>query len=265
MNHKLCLMLACILATSACNSQRFMPSLWSSETVTEETQEDDSPTEILQDSNKLNTSTDESGNREFLFLDSIKQENGVITAIVEYRYSKSQTLPANGLNYTHNHWLEQIDCQHKVRSIRATTHYNDVGEIIDSNEYPPPKFKPADLKALSQPNDKVIQEVCARLGLVATSSTIAEPEAQTASEPAINQPATPPANPPTKGKKGKKEETIKVDTKVDFINKDKAASTDPVVSEPQTAASAPAITDDAPASTSNKDLPPDFWTIGEPK
>ena len=68
---------------------------------------------ILNDTNKLLTLTDVSGNREYLVLDSIAQERGVVTALIEFRYVKPQTLPANGMIYHYNQWREQIDCKTK--------------------------------------------------------------------------------------------------------------------------------------------------------
>lgn len=135
------------------------------------------------------------GNREFLFADSIRQENGVITALVEYRYAAPQVLPETGRSYTHNHWLEQIDCHNHIRSIRATTHYNAQNEIVDANEYAVPNYSAEDIKMLSRPDDAVILEVCRRVNgtgdtaLAAASAAsdagtkIAEPAVHAASEP----------------------------------------------------------------------------------
>lgn len=135
------------------------------------------------------------GNREFLFADSIRQENGVITALVEYRYAAPQVLPETGRSYTHNHWLEQIDCHNHIRSIRATTHYNAQNEIVDANEYAVPNYSAEDIKMLSRPDDAVILEVCRRVNgagdtapAAASAASdagtkIAEPAVHAASEP----------------------------------------------------------------------------------
>lgn len=117
------------------------------------------------DPNRILTSKTQSGNREYLFADSIKQENGMVMALIEYRYAQPQKLPSNGLTYTHNHWFEQIDCANSLRTIRTTTHYNAQGEIVDANEYPIAKFTPEQIKLLAQPNDGVIKEVCQRIGM----------------------------------------------------------------------------------------------------
>lgn len=116
-----------------------------------------------EDPNRLLVQTDSSGNREFLLLPSIKKDNQAIVALIEYRYAQPQKHP-NGLMYTHNHWFEQIDCQNKIRTIRTTTHYNHVGQVVDANEYPVPKYTPDQIKLLAQPNDGVIREVCQRMG-----------------------------------------------------------------------------------------------------
>ncbi|ULJ68630.1 hypothetical protein MIS45_07435 [Wielerella bovis] len=105
-----------------------------------------------------------SGSREFLLADSIKQENGVITALIEYHYPKPQKSPATGAWYAYNRWFEQIDCANSIRTIRTTTHYSTNGEIVDANEFPVPKYTADQLKLLSQPNDGVIREVCKRVG-----------------------------------------------------------------------------------------------------
>ncbi|ULJ63982.1 hypothetical protein [Wielerella bovis] len=105
-----------------------------------------------------------SGSREFLLADSIKQENGVITALIEYHYPKPQKSPATGAWYAYNRWFEQIDCTNSIRTIRTTTHYSANGEIVDANEFPLPKYTADQLKLLSQPNDGVIREVCKRVG-----------------------------------------------------------------------------------------------------
>lgn len=136
----------------------------------------------------------ENGNREFLFADSIKQENGVITALVEYRYAAPQVLPETGRSYTHNHWLEQIDCANGIRSIRATTHYNADGQIVDANEYAVPRYSAEDIKMLSKPDDPVIVEACRRVNgapppaaasEAASGTEIAHPPFPAASEPAV--------------------------------------------------------------------------------
>lgn len=306
MNIRLYAALASIaLATTACqvSKSRFIPSSWrtiesTTETVSDNTQGEEPDTQVLQDSNKILTLTDGAGNREYLLADSIQQQNGITTALIEFRYAKTQTLPANGMPYTHNHWLEQIDCQNKVRLLRSTTHYNNLGEIVDTNEYPLPKYKPAELAALAQPNDKVIQEVCQRIGAPVSTATTEDDtlpppvvanasDVATASAPAETPKASEDATKKTK-KKGKKdkEERVKVDTKIDFINKDKTETV-----APATSASAPVApekdskttdvkatekpitetkTSDDNGSTpltpqQNDDLPPDFWEIGKPK
>lgn len=111
------------------------------------------------------------GNQEYLLADSIKQENGIITATVEYRYAKPQTLPNTGAVYHYNHWHEQIDCTHQIRTIRTTTHYNAAGDIIDANQYPAPNYTDEQRKLLAQPQDKLIQEVCQRIGITPEKKT----------------------------------------------------------------------------------------------
>lgn len=133
-----------------------------------------------EDPNRLLVQTDSSGNREFLLLPSIKKDNQAIVALIEYRYAQPQKHP-NGLMYTHNHWFEQIDCQNKIRTIRTTTHYNHVGQVVDANEYSVPKYTPDQIKLLAQPNDGVIREVCQRMGANPPETT-----PQTASSPVVS-------------------------------------------------------------------------------
>lgn len=151
------------------------------------------------DPNRILTSKTETGNREYLFADSIKQENGTIVALVEYRYAQPQKLPSNGLTYTHNHWFEQIDCANNLRTIRTTTHYNAQGEIVDANEYPIAKLTPAQMKLLAQPDDGVIKEVCKRVnmdaGKVATPPPVVTTPQEVAPPPAM--PASGTVAPPT--------------------------------------------------------------------
>ena len=239
MKIRLCLIMACLLLVG-CQAQRAkIASLWSSEEVVEDVADapysdvsygDDANMNnatyttststntpnfsvILNDTNKLLTLTDVSGNREYLVLDSIAQERGVVTALIEFRYVKPQTLPANGMIYHYNQWREQIDCKNKVRILRTTTHYNAVGEVVDTRDYPLPKYKPAELAALSQPDDKVIQQVCERVdekGLAAGDATL------------VTDTNKPVKEKPVKEKATKAEENrIKVDEKIDFINKGK--------------------------------------------
>ena len=239
MKIRLCLIMACLLLVG-CQAQRAkIASLWSSEEVVEDVADapysdvsygDDANMNnatyttststntpnfsvILNDTNKLLTLTDVSGNREYLVLDSIAQERGVVTALIEFRYVKPQTLPANGMIYHYNQWREQIDCKNKVRILRATTHYNAVGEVVDTRDYPLPKYKPAELAALSQPDDKVIQQVCERVG----EKGLAVGDATLVTD--TNKPVK---EKPVKEKATKAEENrIKVDEKIDFINKGK--------------------------------------------
>lgn len=239
MKIRLCLIMACLLLVG-CQAQRAkIASLWSSEEVVEDAADapysdvsygDDANMNnatyttststntpnfsvILNDTNKLLTLTDVSGNREYLVLDSIAQERGVVTALIEFRYVKPQTLPANGMIYHYNQWREQIDCKNKVRILRTTTHYNAVGEVVDTRDYPLPKYKPAELAALSQPDDKVIQQVCERVG----EKGLAVGDATLVTD--TNKPVK---EKPVKEKATKAEENrIKVDEKIDFINKGK--------------------------------------------
>ncbi|AUX61407.1 hypothetical protein JF634_09825 [Simonsiella muelleri] len=239
MKIRLCLIMACLLLVG-CQAQRAkIASLWSSEEVVEDVADapysdvsygDDANMNnatyttststntpnfsvILNDTNKLLTLTDVSGNREYLVLDSIAQERGVVTALIEFRYVKPQTLPANGMIYHYNQWREQIDCKNKVRILRTTTHYNAVGEVVDTRDYPLPKYKPAELAALSQPDDKVIQQVCERVG----EKGLAVGDATLVTD--TNKPVK---EKPVKEKATKAEENrIKVDEKIDFINKGK--------------------------------------------
>ena len=239
MKIRLCLIMACLLLVG-CQAQRAkIASLWSSEEVVEDAADapysdvsygDDANMNnatyttststntpnfsvILNDTNKLLTLTHVSGNREYLVLDSIAQERGVVTALIEFRYVKPQTLPANGMIYHYNQWREQIDCKNKVRILRTTTHYNAVGEVVDTRDYPLPKYKPAELAALSQPDDKVIQQVCERVG----EKGLAVGDATLVTD--TNKPVK---EKPVKEKATKAEENrIKVDEKIDFINKGK--------------------------------------------
>ena len=239
MKIRLCLIMACLLLVG-CQAQRAkIASLWSSEEVVEDAADapysdvsygDDANMNnatyttststntpnfsvILNDTNKLLTLTHVSGNREYLALDSIAQERGVVTALIEFRYVKPQTLPANGMIYHYNQWREQIDCKNKVRILRTTTHYNAVGEVVDTRDYPLPKYKPAELAALSQPDDKVIQQVCERVG----EKGLAVGDATLVTD--TNKPVK---EKPVKEKATKAEENrIKVDEKIDFINKGK--------------------------------------------
>ena len=244
MKIRLCLIMACLLLVG-CQAQRAkIASLWSSEEVVEDAADapysdvsygDDANMNnatyttststntpnfsvILNDTNKLLTLTDVSGNREYLVLDSIAQERGVVTALIEFRYVKPQTLPANGMIYHYNQWREQIDCKNKVRILRTTTHYNAVGEVVDTRDYPLPKYKPAELAALSQPDDKVIQQVCERVGekgLAVGDATLVTDTNKPVKEKPVKEK-------PVKEKATKAEENrIKVDEKIDFINKGK--------------------------------------------
>lgn len=146
--------------------------LWTSAEVAADERIHSAPQTVNPDTdpNRIPTSKTESGNREYLFADSIKQENGKVMALIEYRYAQTQKLPSNGLPYTHNHWFEEIDCANKIRTVRTTTHYNAQGEIVDANEYPAPKLSPAQMKLLAQPDDGVIKEVCQRVGGAPTVS-----------------------------------------------------------------------------------------------
>ena len=239
MKIRLCLIMACLLLVG-CQAQRAkIASLWSSEEVVEDVADapysdvsygDDANMNnatyttststntpnfsvILNDTNKLLTLTDVSGNREYLVLDSIAQERGVVTALIEFRYVKPQTLPANGMIYHYNQWREQIDCKNKVRILRTTTHYNAVGEVVDTRDYPLPKYKPAELAALSQPDDKVIQQVCERVGekgLAVGDATLVTDTNKQVKEKPVKEKAT-----------KAEENRIKVDEKIDFINKGK--------------------------------------------
>ena len=239
MKIRLCLIMACLLLVG-CQAQRAkIASLWSSEEVVEDAADapysdvsygDDANMNnatyttststntpnfsvILNDTNKLLTLTDVSGNREYLVLDSIAQERGVVTALIEFRYVKPQTLPANGMVYHYNQWREQIDCKNKVRILRTTTHYNAVGEVVDTRDYPLPKYKPAELAALSQPDDKVIQQVCERVGekgLAVGDATLVTDTNKQVKEKPVKEKAT-----------KAEENRIKVDEKIDFINKGK--------------------------------------------
>lgn len=256
MNTRLCLIMACLLL-SACQSQREkFTSIWSPAEVVEDATAysnnyDNSMLDnplgqnhepaISRDPNKLLTLTDVSGNREYLLLDSIAQERGILTALIEFRYVRPQTLPANGMTYHYNQWREQIDCKNKVRILRTTTHYNLGGEIVDTINYPLPKYKPAELAALSQPNDKVIMEVCERSGAVGLAVGDAS-VAATSDGKAVNEPAG--KTKKTKADKSAKDAAkdsktdskkddgkVKVEEKIDFINKDKidnAGKPDPV-------------------------------------
>lgn len=235
-----------VLLLAGCQTQRAkIASLWSSDEVVEETTDalyndvsyvDDAnmnkasyqiteTTSIEHDKNKLLTLTDVSGNREYLILDSIAQERGIITALIEFRYAKPQTLPANGMIYHYNQWREQIDCKNKVRILRVTTHYNAAGEVVDTRDYPLPKYKPAELAALSQANDKVIQHVCERVGkqgLAVGDATIVSdtPAPSTEAVPAKDK------KPQKTNKTSKTNEThIKVEEKIDFIGKGKSVTT----------------------------------------
>lgn len=148
----------------------------------------DAPVAAPADSNKIPVSIQD-GNREFLFADSIRQENGVITALVEYRYAAPQVLPETGRSYTHNHWLEQIDCNNHIRSIRSTTHYNEANEIVDANEYAVPRYSAEDIKMLAKPEDGVIREVCRRVrGDAAASEPAAASAVTAASQAAASEP-----------------------------------------------------------------------------
>lgn len=148
----------------------------------------DTPISAPADSNKIPVGIQD-GNREFLFADSIRQENGVITALVEYRYAAPQVLPETGRSYTHNHWLEQIDCNNHIRSIRSTTHYNDANEIVDANEYAVPRYSAEDIKMLAKPEDGVIREVCRRVrGDAAASEPAAASAVTAASQAAASEP-----------------------------------------------------------------------------
>jgi|GEM_PF-5369717 hypothetical protein len=239
MKIRLCLIMACLLLVG-CQAQRAkIASLWSSEEVVEDAADapysdvsygDDANMNnatyttststntpnfsvILNDTNKLLTLTDVSGNREYLVLDSIAQERGVVTALIEFRYVKPQTLPANGMIYHYNQWREQIDCKNKVRILRTTTHYNAVGEVVDTRDYPLPKYKPAELAVLSQPDDKVIQQVCERVGekgLAVGDATLVTDTNKQVKEKPVKEKAT-----------KAEENRIKVDEKIDFINKGK--------------------------------------------
>lgn len=249
---RLGLIMACLLL-AACQTQREkFTSIWSPAEVVEDastypsvdyanlmdnplgqphsTAQADAP-------NKLLTLTDMSGNREYLFTDSISQERGILTALIEFRYVRPQTLPANGMTYHYNQWREQIDCKNKVRILRTTTHYNLAGEIVDTINYPLPKYKPAELAALSQPNDKAIQYICERAG----ETGLAVGDAAVATTAKDDVKAKPEKN--SKNKKDKtdktdktkdnknKDDKIKVEEKIDFINKDKvdnAGKPDPV-------------------------------------
>lgn len=255
MNTRLCLIMACLLL-SACQTQREkFTSIWSPAEVVEEaaahpTSYDDNMLDnplgqnhepaISRDPNKLLTLTDVSGNREYLLLDSIAQERGILTALIEFRYVRPQTLPSNGMTYHYNQWREQIDCKNKVRILRTTTHYNMAGEIVDTINYPLPKYKPAELAALSQPNDKAIQEVCERSGAAGLAVGDATVAATTDGKP-VNEPVG--KNKKTKADKADKttqntkkdskkaDDKVKVEEKIDFINKDKvdnAGKPDPV-------------------------------------
>lgn len=166
-----------ITETESVTTRTAYSDLWTSAEVAADDNVHSPVPEIVNpdaDPNRILTNQTESGNREYLFADSIKQENGLVVALVEYRYAQPQKLPSNGLTYTHNHWFEQIDCANRLRTIRTTTHYNAQGEIVDANEYAIAKLTPAQMKLLAQPNDKVIQEVCERIG--ANTDKVAEPE-----------------------------------------------------------------------------------------
>lgn len=258
MNTRLCLIMACLLL-SACQTQREkFTSIWSPAEVVEEaaahpTSYDDNILDnplgqnhepaISRDPNKLLTLTDVSGNREYLLLDSIAQERGILTALIEFRYVRPQTLPSNGMTYHCNQWREQIDCKNKVRILRTTTHYNLAGEIVDTRDYPLPKYKPAELAALSQPDDKAIQYVCSKTGATglavgdAAVATTAKddpkanskntksnksPETEKSTEKSVEKTETTSKNKKTKNKSTKaQEDKVKVDEKIDFINKNK--------------------------------------------
>ncbi len=276
MNARLCLIMTCLLL-SACQTQREkFTSIWSPAEVVEDASAHpadynqllDNPlgqtvdnSAVVNDPNKLLTLTDISGNREYLILDRISQERGILTAMIEFRYVKPQTLPANGMTYHYNQWREQIDCKNKVRILRNTTHYNMAGEIVDTIDYPLPKYKPAELAALSQPDDKVIQYVCERAGAAglavgdATVASTTDGKTKTTDKAADKTKAT-------NSKKDQKGKTkadagVKVDEKIDFISKGKAESASAPAAPTDTSAPAVEKTDDAPAAkptdTNDKD------------
>ncbi|SOD68552.1 hypothetical protein SAMN02746062_01307 [Alysiella filiformis DSM 16848] len=253
------------------------------------------------DPNRILTSKTESGNREYLFADSIKQDNGKIMALIEYRYAHTQKLPSNGLLYTHNHWFEEIDCANKIRTVLTTTHYNAQGEIVDANEYPSPKLTPAQMKLLAQPDDGVIKEVCQRVGqnkpaapAVSGNPTATPPsnpptstpnetgESPTANNPIAPQAASETAAPqptPKENKRKKKdknkpkpaEPTNNKNGEIDFIQKGKQET--PTTQQPENPP-ANEVEEKGETETSSPthhtapaqdELPPDFWTIGAPK
>lgn len=245
MRIRLCLIMTCLLL-AACQTQRAkISSLWSSDEVVEDvadtpyadednmhtasytyTASTHMPAEVINDKNKLLTLTDVSGNREYLILDSISQERGIVTALIEFHYVKPQTLPANGMIYNYNQWREQIDCKNKVRILRNTTHYNAVGEVVDTRDYPLPKYKPAELAALSQPEDKVIQQVCERVGekgLAVGDVTVVSDGVKDTKKAKTKNPDSSVADKKGKNKKGRKNEenVVKVEEKIDFISKGK--------------------------------------------
>lgn len=293
MNKYLGLIMACVLL-SACQAQRekFI-SLWSPSEVADDASAHPTDYASLIDNplgqphtpaqadapNKLLTMTDMSGNREYLFTDSISQERGILTALIEFRYVRPQTLPANGMTYHYNQWREQIDCKNKVRILRTTTHYNLAGEIVDTINYPLPKYKPAELAALAQPNDKAIQYICERAGETglavgdAAVATTAKDDGKTKPEKNSknkkdktdknnnkvenkeekenkvekSESSDKSQNNQTKNSKNKKEkeDKIKVEEKIDFINKDK----DKTEAAEKTASDKPDATTEAPSET----------------
>lgn len=234
----------------------------------------DTPVAAPADSNKIPVGIQD-GNREFLFADSIRQENGVITALVEYRYAAPQVLPETGRSYTHNHWLEQIDCNNHIRSIRSTTHYNEANEIVDANEYAVPRYSAEDIKMLAKPEDGVIREVCRRVrGDAAASEPAAASAVTAASQPtapvSASEPAAAPAAPvaeqpaeasapaaasaaaPVKEKKEKNDSKQKKKGKKTPKQADKAAETAPLAAS----APPPAVEPAEPAAASEIILRP---------
>lgn len=101
-----------------------------------------------------------SNGHEYLLEDSVRDDNGTIVAWIEFRYLTPQTLPEKNLKYFYNRWYEQIDCEHKVRILRATFSYDVHGEVVDAHQYTAPAYSPEQLQAIAQPNDGVIRAVC---------------------------------------------------------------------------------------------------------
>ena len=222
MKIRLCLIMACLLLVG-CQAQRAkIASLWSSEEVVEDAADAPYSDVSYGDDANMNNATyttstsTNTPNFSVILNDTNKlltQERGVVTALIEFRYVKPQTLPANGMIYHYNQWREQIDCKNKVRILRTTTHYNAVGEVVDTRDYPLPKYKPAELAALSQPDDKVIQQVCERVGekgLAVGDATLVTDTNKQVKEKPVKEKAT-----------KAEENRIKVDEKIDFINKGK--------------------------------------------